>query len=180
MQRYIAFLRGVNISGKNKISMPMLKQALEDNGFSNITTYINSGNVIFDSPYYDKKDIGNRFSLIIKKQFNLDIPVAVISVCELSDAINNAPPWWDFSSDKEMINKIIFLIYPVTAEQVKEAVGKPKEEYEQVYCYKDLFFWSAPRDTLSKTRWYKIASSSVNNQVTIRNSSTVKKLLSMT
>ena len=45
MARYIALLRGINISGKNKISMPELKTALGEKGFADVKTYLNSGNV---------------------------------------------------------------------------------------------------------------------------------------
>lgn len=45
--KYIALLRGINISGQNKISMSELKRALEENGYENVSTYLNSGNVIF-------------------------------------------------------------------------------------------------------------------------------------
>lgn len=47
MKRYIAFLRGINISGKNKISMAELKKNFEELGFEEVKTYLNSGNVIF-------------------------------------------------------------------------------------------------------------------------------------
>lgn len=47
--RYIALLRGINVGGNNKVSMGELKQAFESLGFTNVSTYINSGNVIFDS-----------------------------------------------------------------------------------------------------------------------------------
>ena len=47
MKRYVAFLRGVNISGKNKVPMAELKKAFEKIGFSEVKTYLNSGNVIF-------------------------------------------------------------------------------------------------------------------------------------
>ena len=47
MARYIALLRGINISGKNKISMPELKTALGEKGFADVKTYLNSGNVFF-------------------------------------------------------------------------------------------------------------------------------------
>jgi len=49
MARYIAFLRGVNISGKNKVPMAELKKGFEEMGFSEVRTYLNSGNVIFSS-----------------------------------------------------------------------------------------------------------------------------------
>ena len=47
MKRYIAFLRGVNISGKNKVSMAELKKDFEKFDFGKVKTYLNSGNVIF-------------------------------------------------------------------------------------------------------------------------------------
>ncbi|MBO6100074.1 MAG: DUF1697 domain-containing protein, partial [Spirochaetaceae bacterium] len=47
MSRYIALLRGINISGKNKISMPELKASLTEKGFADVKTYFNSGNVLF-------------------------------------------------------------------------------------------------------------------------------------
>ena len=49
MKRYIAFLRGVNISGKNKVPMEELKKGFEEMGFSEVRTYLNSGNVIISS-----------------------------------------------------------------------------------------------------------------------------------
>ena len=55
MKRYIAFLRGINISGKNKISMAELKKNFEELGFEEVKTYLNSGNVIFLS---DDENIG--------------------------------------------------------------------------------------------------------------------------
>lgn len=175
MEKYIAFLRGINISGKNRISMPLLKQAFEDIGFLDVSTYINSGNVLFSSDILDKTELVSRCESIIAERFMLSIPVAVVSTRDLTEALEHAPPWWD--NDKEVINQAIFLIPPVTYEEVYKAVGDPKAEYEELDYYKTVIFWSAPRASLSKTRWYKIASSAVNNKVTIRNASTVKKML---
>ncbi|MCC0656111.1 DUF1697 domain-containing protein [Clostridioides sp. ES-S-0005-03] len=47
LEKYIALFRGINISCKNKVSMPLLKAAFEGMGFLNVSTYINSGNVLF-------------------------------------------------------------------------------------------------------------------------------------
>lgn len=177
MEKYIALLRGINISGRNKVSMPLLKIAFEDMGFLNVSTYINSGNILFSSKDNNKSEISSQCKAMIKERFNLDIPVAIISLKELSETLDNTPGWWDIDSKEEVIHQAIFLIPPVTIEEVYNAVGEAKPEYEQVDYYKNVIFWSAPRATLSKTRWYKIASSSVNNKVTIRNASTTKKLL---
>ena len=76
--RYIALLRGVNISGKNKVPMAELKKAFEKLGFGAVKTYLNSGNVIFSS---DEENIGSltdRIETMIKERFGLDILVFVI------------------------------------------------------------------------------------------------------
>ncbi len=177
MEKWIALLRGINISGKNKVAMPLLKMAFEAFGFTNVSTYINSGNVLFSSESTDKAEISNRCKVMLEERFALDVPVAILSVKELSEALDHAPPWWDLHSNEEVIHQAIFLIPHVTIEDVYKAVGEAKPEYEQVGYHNHVIFWSAPRATLSKTRWYKIASSSVNSKVTIRNASTTKKLL---
>ena len=179
MEQYIALLRVINISGKNKVPMPLLKAAFEEKGFLKVSTYINSGNVIFSSEIKDENEICNQCKDLVKEKFMIDVPVAIISLKELVVALDHAPEWWDEETDEEVIHQAIFLIPPVTIKEVYQAVGEAKPEYERVDYYKNVIFWSAPRTTLSRTRWYKIASSSVNNKVTIRNASTTKALVSL-
>ena len=84
MKKYIAFLRGVNISGKNKIAMSELKQNFEKAGFSDVSTYLNSGNVKFSA------DVDNSKAIIearIKEDFGLEIPVYVIENGLLNDIL---------------------------------------------------------------------------------------------
>ena len=83
MIRYIALLRGINISGKNKISMPELKTALGEKGFADVKTYLNSGNVIFSDNETDAVKLAERIRTIILETFHLEIPVFVISQDEL-------------------------------------------------------------------------------------------------
>ena len=78
MKRYIALLRGINISGKNKISMSELKTGLIELGFSEVATHLNSGNVIFSSDMEDKNALTNKIKLLIKDRFELDIPIFII------------------------------------------------------------------------------------------------------
>ena len=69
--KFIALLRGINISGKNKISMIELKKELEENKYRNVFTYLNSGNVIFESSIDNKENIMQDIHRIIKNKFNL-------------------------------------------------------------------------------------------------------------
>ena len=89
--KYIALLRGINISGQNKISMSELKLELEKNKYQNVSTYLNSGNVIFESTINNKEDIMKDIYKIIKNKFNLEIPIFVMTSLELEDILNNNP-----------------------------------------------------------------------------------------
>lgn len=93
MKRYIAFLRGVNISGKNKAPMAELKICFEGLGFREVKTYLNSGNVIFSS-HKESIELINQLETMINNQFGLDIPVFVISKEELEGILRKAPAWW--------------------------------------------------------------------------------------
>ncbi|WP_242980184.1 DUF1697 domain-containing protein [Lacrimispora xylanisolvens] len=177
MQKYIALLRGINVGGKNKISMPELKKMFEACGYEDVITYINSGNVIFSSKQEDKEEIKKICESAIASQFSLNIIVTIISAKDLSAALCNAPAWWDH--DEQSKHNTIFVIPPATAEEIIHEVGIAKEEYEQVSYYGQVIFWSAPIKTFSKTRWSKIVGKSAYNSVTIRNANTAKKLLQL-
>ena len=125
MKRYIALLRGVNISGKNKVSMAQLKQLFEDLDYKEVKTYLNSGNVIFSSDEDDISKITSIIEKMIKNHFNLDIPVFVISKEELEDILDHAPNWW--IENEDVYNNLIFIIPPTTFQDVYEKIKEPKE-----------------------------------------------------
>lgn len=177
MQKYIALLRGINVGGKNKISMPELKMTFEDSGYQDVITYINSGNVIFSSHNEDKEEIKRICESAIADKFSLNIVVTILSAGELSAALSHAPAWWDH--DEQSKHNAIFIIPPATAADIIEEVGIDKTEYEQVSYYGQVIFWSAPIKTFSKTRWSKIVGKSAYNSITIRNANTAKKLLQL-
>lgn len=178
MNRYISLLRGINVSGKNKIPMPQLKITFEELGFSNVSTYINSGNVLFNSECTDKNELVIAIKKAIQDNFQLEIPVVVVTSEELQATFKNAPDWWN-TDNKEVYHNTIFMVSPTTVEEVAKVMGEPKPEYEKIHFYNEVIFWSANLKNFSKTRWSKLASSSVNNKVTVRNANTVKKLIEL-
>lgn len=177
MEKYIAFLRGINVGGKNKVSMSELKELFEQNGFQDVVTYINSGNIIFSSNNSDDKKLKKECELLISNKFQLNIPILVISFKDLLTALNNAPSWWD--QDKDSRHNAIFILPSITVDEVFREVGAIKPEYEKVDYYDRVVFWSAPIKTLSRTRWSKVVGSPVYNSITIRNANTVKKILQL-
>ena len=179
MKRYIAFLRGINISGKNKISMAELKKNFEELGFEEVKTYLNSGNVIFLS---DEENIGKltiQIETMIKEYFGFDIPIFCISQEELEDILQNAPDWWG-NENKEIYDNLIFIMPPATFSDVFNEIGEPKEESEKIRNYKDVIFWSFSRKDYQKTNWWsKTASTNISGKLTIRTANTVRKLAKM-
>ena len=179
MVRYIAFLRGINISGKNKVPMAELKKGFEEIGFAEVKTYLNSGNVIFSSDEDDMVEITNRIETMIKRQFGLEIPVFVISKETLEDILTHAPDWWG-SEDKEIYDNLIFIIPPATFADVFNEIGEPKEELEKIKDYKEAVFWSFSRKDYQKTNWWsKTASIKISTKLTIRTANTVRKIVGM-
>ena len=179
MKRYIALLRGINISGKNKIPMSELKTSFIELGFTEVTTYLNSGNVIFSSDIDDNDALSNIIKLLIKDRFELDIPIFVISQELLEDIVTHAPDWWG-DDNKEVYDNLIFLIPPLSYDEFFEELGNPKGEYENTQHYKNAVFWSFSRKDYQKTNWWsKTASSNISGKITIRTANTTRKIVSM-
>ena len=178
MPKHIVLLRGINVGGKNKIAMPVLKAAFEAADFADVRTYINSGNVIFSIDDEDTVALQQRCRQIIMDTFGLDIITAVISAEEYMDALNHAPVWWD--NDAGSKHNAIFVIKPVSTASVIEEVGEIKPGYEQSAFYGQVIFWSAPIKTFSQTRWSQVVSAKpLYNSITIRNANTANKLLQL-
>ncbi|MDR1564834.1 MAG: DUF1697 domain-containing protein [Oscillospiraceae bacterium] len=178
MTKYIALLRGVNVGGNNKIAMPQLKAAFEKAGFQNTFTYINSGNIIFESDL-DEAAVKAACEALIAENFSLNILVCIITAAELHDALAHAPDWWGSAEDSK--HNAIFLISPATAAEILAQIGETKPEVEKISCYGRVIFWSAPLATFSRTRLTKIVQSkAAYNAITIRNANTAKKLARLT
>ena len=175
--KYIALLRGINISGKNKISMPELKKLLEENNYQNVSTYLNSGNIIFECNINNKQTIMNNIHTLIKTKFILDIPVYITTDKELEDILNNSPKWWG-SSNKEIYDNLIFIIPPTKYEEVYNTIGSPKEGLEQIEEYNNCIFWSVDLNNYRKSNWWvKTASTDIKDKITIRTANTMRKIL---
>lgn len=174
--KYIALLRGINISGKNKIAMSELKKGFTNIGYKEVITYLNSGNVVFKSDIEDKNVIKNNIQLMLKDKFGFDIPTYVITSQELEELINRSPDWWG-KDNKDIYNNIIFIIPPTTYNEVFDTIGSPNE-YEKIQEYKNNVFWSFDLKNYRKANWWsKTASTNIRDKITIRIANTMRKIL---
>ena len=91
MKKYIALLRGINVSGQKKIKMTELKSLLEKLDFQNVETYIQSGNIIFSSKENSVKTLKRKISAGIKNKFGFEVHTFVITSKEIKDVLINNP-----------------------------------------------------------------------------------------
>ncbi len=176
MTRYIALLRGINISGKNKIAMAELKKEFSALGFADVSTYLNSGNVAFSSDISDNSAVSDMIMQMIKERFSLDIPVFTITQDELADVLENAPEWWG-NDDKSVYDNIIFMLSPLTYDELLRSLGEPNHEFEKVQNYKNAVFWSYDLKNYRRTNWWqKTANADVSQMITVRTAGTVRKI----
>ena len=179
MKRYIALFRGINISGKNKIPMTELQKGFVELGFREVKTYLNSGNVIFSSETDDIRSLVMQVETMIKNQFDLDIPVFIISKEEMGNILDHAPYWWD-DKNKEIYDNLIFMFPPTTFIEVFGEIGEPKEELEKIMNYKNVVFWSFNRKHYQKTNWWRgTANTSISSKLTIRTANTIRNIVKM-
>lgn len=176
MKRYIALLRGINISGKNKIAMAELKSGFMKLGYDDVLTHLNSGNVVFSIDKNDETVLADKIKYMIQEQFSLDIPVFVILQENLQDILCNAPDWWG-TDNKEIYDNLIFVMPNFTAEIIAEKIGEPTKELEQIYIYNNVIFWSFDKAKYAKANWWKkTASIGIGEAITIRTANTLRKI----
>src|SRR6478609_3453778 len=89
MTRHLALLRGINVSGHNMIKMDALKKMLENMGFQNVETYIQSGNVFVDSEEENGASVGFKIKQEIFREFGHDVPVVTITKEDLEACFRN-------------------------------------------------------------------------------------------
>jgi len=97
METYIILLRGINVSGQKKIEMDKLRAMFENLNFSEIETYIQSGNVVFQSEKSDQSKLIGIIKDRITEVFGFEVEVIILSAQEMKDVCDNNP----FSKDPE-------------------------------------------------------------------------------
>lgn len=124
-QTYISMLRGINVGGHRKIKMDDLKILYENLELNNVKTYIQSGNVVFQSTIQSCKKLADLISNEIQQQFHLDVPVIVKNMEEFSEVCENNP-FWTQNKDAKMLYVIFLSDSPdkSTVEKIKKNSGE--------------------------------------------------------
>jgi uncharacterized protein (DUF1697 family) len=141
MTRYIALLRGINVGGNTKVSMPELKVLFESLGFESVKTYINSGNVGFDvkagipglsSPRGSKGSMDQESPLVeqieksILERFSLPIQVMVRGQKAIETILSDNPFAGEFETHKEM--HVLFMKEEMPGEKAAQLLEKQTDD----------------------------------------------------
>ncbi len=143
-QYYITLLRGINVGGSSVIKMTELKKQFEAAGFSDVKTYIQSGNIIFTSPEKDTLKISTKLKQQLKKSLNLNGEIFILSPNELKTALAGCP----FEPEKNEANQLCHLMFlsgKPENQNVEKLMGMSGEEYS--FAVKDkVFYYAYPRE----------------------------------
>jgi uncharacterized protein (DUF1697 family) len=174
--RYAALLRGVNVGKSVKVPMASLRSLVENIGFWDVTTYLNSGNVIFNSEL-PKREIESSIEKSIAKLIGQKIPVLVKSSLELDMISNSIPNEWQ--NDNLQKTDVAYLFKEADSEKTLE--GLPvRREFIDVRYVEGAIFWNVSREDYNKSHINKIIGYALYEKMTIRNINTARQLAKLT
>ncbi len=171
---YISLLRGINVSGQKKIPMAELKSLYKSLGFENVTTYIQSGNVIFSSAERDESKLSALISDKIQEVFSFDIEIIIRSKESWASIIQNNP----FTNRKSINPKKLHvtLLSQVPSDINTGVLNKVKLSLEEyVICEKEIYLYCPEGYGRSKLS-NNLIESKLKITATTRNWNTVNKL----
>ncbi len=178
MKNYLILMRGVNVGGKGTISMTALKKELEKMGFTNVASYINSGNIILSSPD-GASAVESRIMTMLSKKFQLDQTsnnVLAITPAQLKAIIKNKPR--GFGDDpKKYYSDVIFLM-GITVRQTMP-IFSPKEGVDTIWPGKGVVYSQRLGSQRTKSRLNRIMSSPLYKSMTVRSWNTTTKLVAL-
>ncbi len=170
---YVALLRGINVGGKNKVAMPRLKKTFEAVGLTDVTTYINSGNVIFKEARRKPATIVSALEKAIEKDFGFPIRVLIRDLPAVKKVIQALPEAW--TNDQKMKCDVMFLWKEVDRKDiVKDLTVKP--EIEDLVYVPGALIWRVDRPAITRSGMLKMVGTDLYKAMTIRNCNTVRKL----
>lgn len=175
MNTTIALFRGINVGGKNLLPMRELAAALEELGLQNVKTYIQSGNVVFQSEANALASLTSRISEAINRSHGFTPQVMLLSMADLENAIASNP-----FPDAESEPKTLHLYFPAsepTAPDI-ETLENLKLESEQFSLKDGVFYLYAP-EGIGRSKLAARVEKSLGVAVTARNWRSVCKILEM-
>lgn len=169
---YVALLRGINVGGNNKIVMSELREVIEALGFGDVSTHINTGNIIFSCNSLEQQVISQQIESAIETKFGFEINAIVRDYNNLKNIIEQIPESWQ--NDKQTKSDVMFLWPKSDNESVLSELTI--KEFDNVIYQPGAILWNVTRDDQSRSGMKKLFGTRLYKQMTIRNVNTVRNI----
>jgi uncharacterized protein (DUF1697 family) len=176
MALYVALLRGINVGGKNMIKMPALKECFEAAGFEDVTTYIQSGNVLFRAAG-SAPALSGRIEKMLTKSFDYQATVVVRSRTQMRSIVEKAPKGFGAKPDIYLCD-VAFLKEPLTAAAALRKVPL-RDEVDEASAGRGVLYLQRLSSRATQSRINRIASLPIYKNMTLRSWRTTTRLAQM-
>jgi uncharacterized protein (DUF1697 family) len=174
---YVALLRGINVGGSNLIRMPALKACFEAEGLHDVSTYIQSGNVLFTAGRSSQHPLTARIEKALSKTFAYESRVVVCSFEQMRTIVDRAPKGFGGRPSAYRYD-VIFLKHPLTADEaLKSVTAKPG--VDRVFAGDDVLYFSRLISKAAQSQLSRVVGKPAYRNMTIRNWNTTCKLLQL-
>jgi len=171
--RYVALLRGINVGGKTLIKMADLKACVEELGFEDVSTYIASGNVLFDSRERDRAKLERKLEQAIEGRFKLPVKVVLLDRAGYGRVVKAVPKRW--LGDESVRANVAFVRRGTDAKRVVQEL-EPDAAVEEVKAINGAILWATKRAALNKSVMRKLIGGAAYKELTVRSLNTTLKL----
>jgi len=175
MTSYLALLRGINVGGKNLVKMADLREAVETMGHAEVSTYIQSGNVLFRAPRQKRAELAERIESELSRRFAMELKVVLLTHAQLRRVVGDAPR--GFGADTHKCD-VLFLRSPLTVRKAM-AVAETRDGIDGAWTGPGVLYYSRLAEKASGSRLSKIVARPEYQNMTIRSWSTTTKLLAL-
>lgn len=172
MKKYVALLRGINVGGNNKVSMQELKKIFEKLGFEEVSTYINSGNVIFNASS-SEKGLADAIEKALQKSLGFPIKVVIRDAENIKNLAQKIPSDW--KNDADMKTDVLFLWEEFDKKETIELL-QIKKAIDTLLYFDGAIVWHILKKNYNKSAMHAFIGSVVYKNMTARNINTVRKL----
>lgn len=173
--KYVALLRGINVGKSVQVPMKKLKETLENLGLTNVVTYLNSGNVVFDSQL-SAEELSALIENTLENEYGQRIPTLIKSATEIINIKNSIPQDW--KNDETQQTYIAYLFSDIAKPQLIDELPIKRQFIELIYAH-EAIIWNIKRENYNRSQITKIINHSAYNRMTTRNVNTARKLAEM-
>jgi uncharacterized protein (DUF1697 family) len=168
--KYIALLRGINVGTSRRVEMKKLKAVFESLKYTNVSTYINSGNVVFETgkPLINIKQ---ELKTSLNKEFGFEIQTVIKTEKEMQKIVKVIPKEW--KNDSSQRSDVAYLFEEIDSKKILDELPV-KKEYIDIRYTKGAIYWNIDRKNYNKSHLNKLIGHKLYQMMTVRNINTAR------